>query len=58
MDKTLANDLFFSKEAAEYLNITTQRLNTLVKEGKIEPLKKTPSGTIFHISELNKRREE
>lgn len=58
MDKNLANELFFSKEAADYLGVSTQRLNALVKEGKIEPLKKTPSGTIFHIDELNKRKEE
>lgn len=58
MDNNLANDLFFSKEAADYLGITTQRLNTLVKEGKIVPLKKNSSGTIFHIDELNKRRDE
>lgn len=58
MDKKLANELFFSKEAADYLGVTTQRLNVLVKEGKIEPLKKSPSGTIFHIDELNKRKEE
>jgi hypothetical protein len=31
MDKNLANELFFAKEAADYLGITTQRLNTLVK---------------------------
>lgn len=58
MDNKLAEKLFFSKEAAEYLNITPQRLNTLVKEGKIKPLKKNPSGTIFHIDELEKRKEE
>lgn len=58
MDNNLADKLFFAKEAADYLGITTQRLNTLVKEGKIVPLKKTPSGTIFYIDELNKRREE
>lgn len=58
MDGKLAEKLFFSKEAAEYLDITPQRLNTLVKEGKIKPLKKNPSGTIFHIDELEKRREE
>ena len=58
MDKNLANELYFSKEAADYLGVSTQRLNALVKEGKIEPLKKTPSGTIFHIDELNKRKEE
>lgn len=58
MNKNLANELYFSKEAADYLGITTQRLNALVKEGKIEPLKKSPSGTIFHIDELDKRKEE
>lgn len=51
-------ELFFSKEAAEYLGITTQRLNKLVQEGKIHPLKKNASGTIFHIDELNRRKEE
>ena len=58
MKNNLANELFFSKEAADYLGITTQRLNMLVKEGKIVPIKKSPSGTIFHIDELNKRKEE
>ena len=58
MDKDLANRLYFSKEAADYLEITPQRLNTLVKEGKIQPLKKSPSGTIFLLEELKKRKEE
>lgn len=57
LDK-LAEELFFSKEAAEYLGISTQRLNVLVKEGKIKPLKKNSSGTVFHIDELKKRKEE
>lgn len=58
MENKLAMEIFFSKEAADYLNITPQRLNKLVKEGKIKPLKKNSSGTIFHIDELKKRREE
>ena len=58
MDKQLADKLFSSKEAAEYLGITPQRLNSLVKEGKVKPLKKNPSGTIFHIDDLKKRKEE
>lgn len=56
--ENLANELLFAKEAAEYLGITTQRLNKLIQEGKIKPLKKNASGTIFHIDELNKRKEE
>lgn len=54
----LSSELFFSKEAAKYLGITTQRLNQLVHDGKIKPLKKSPSGTIFHISELEQRKDE
>lgn len=53
-----ADDLLFAKEAAEYLGITVQRLNKLIQEDKIKPLKKNASGTIFHISELNRRKEE
>ena len=53
-----ASELFFAKEAAEYLGITPQRLNNLIQEEKIKPLKKNASGTIFHIDELNKRKEE
>lgn len=54
----LAEELFFSKEAAEYLGIIVQRLNKLVQDGKIRPLKKNASGTVFHIEELRKRKEE
>lgn len=54
----LANNLFFSKEAAEYLGISVQRLAVLTKERKIIPLKKNSSGTIYHIDELEKRKNE
>ena len=54
----LAEKLFFSKEAADYLGITVQRLNKLVQEGKIRPIKKNSSGAVYHIDELNKRKEE
>lgn len=54
----LAKQLFFSKEAAEYLGITVQRLNKLVQEGKVKPLKKNASGAVYHIDELNKRKIE
>lgn len=57
-ENNLREQLFFSKEAAEYLGITVQRLNKLVQEGKIIPLKKNASGTVYHIEELNRRKEE
>ena len=53
----LANQLLFSREAAEYLGITVQRLNKLVQDEKIKPLKERIRYG-FHISELNKRKEE
>lgn len=53
-----ADELLFAKEAAEYLGITVQRLNKLIQEDKIKPLKKNASGTIFHIDELDRRKEE
>ena len=56
--KQLSEELFFAKEAAEYLGISMQRLNQLVHDGKITPLKKSSSGTIFHLSELEQRKEE
>lgn len=58
MYNELEEKLFFTKEAADYLGISTQRLNMLVKEGKVKPLKKSVSGTIFHIDELESRKEE
>lgn len=56
--KALADKLLFSKEAAEYLGISVQRLAVLTKEGRIIPLKKNSSGTIYHIDELEKRKKE
>ena len=44
--KALADKLLFSKEAAEYLGISVQRLAVLTKEGRIIPIKKNSSGTI------------
>ena len=52
------SQFFFSKEAAEFLGISVQRLNKLTNEGRIVPFKKNSSGTIYHISELNRRRSE
>ena len=56
--KELAEKLLFSKEAAEYLGVSVQRLAVLTKEGKIIPLKKNSSGTIYHVDELERRKHE
>lgn len=59
MDReSLANQILFAKEAADFLGISVQRLNQLVHEGKIHCLKKNSSSTLFHIDDLKSRREE
>lgn len=61
MDKDTVNNvvenLFFSKEAAEYLGITVQRLYQLVNSGQIVPVKKSSAGTLFLKSDLDNRNE-
>ena len=54
----LAQKLYFSKEAADYLGISVQRLAKLTQEGKVRPLKKNTSGTVYHADELERRKKE
>ncbi len=49
------DDILFTKEAAEYLNISVQRLHKLVQDGVLAPLKKTSSGMLFSIESLDSR---
>ena len=51
-------DLLFSKEAADYLGISVQRLNKLTNDGVIKPFKKGSSGTLYLREELQRREEE
>lgn len=51
-------DLFFSKEAADFLGISVQRLNKLTKDNTIKPFKKNSSGTVYLLQELQKRKDE
>jgi DNA processing protein len=59
MDKKVIQEfvenVFFSKEAADYLGISSQRLNQLVHSGQIKPIKKTPAGALFLKSDLDER---
>lgn len=52
----LMKDVFTSNEAAEYLNISTQRLNQLVHDKRIEPIKANKSIMLFLKSDLDKRK--
>lgn len=59
MDRSIieqaAKELFFSKEAADYLGISTQRLNQLVHSGQLKPIKKTTAGALFFRGDLDER---
>lgn len=50
--KELAENIYSSKEACEYLGITTQRLSVLVKENKIPLLKNTKHINLFLFNDL------
>lgn len=49
------DNIFFSKEAADYLGISIQRLNQLVHSGQLDPIKKTSAGTLFLKEDLDER---
>lgn len=53
--KELSDELLFSREAADFLGITPQRLNQIVQSKKLIPIKKSASGMIFMKSDLAKR---
>lgn len=52
----LMKDVYTSSEAAEYLNISTQRLNQLVHEKRIIPIKKNKSIMLFLKKDLDTRK--
>ncbi|MBR4908675.1 MAG: DNA-protecting protein DprA [Acidaminococcaceae bacterium] len=52
----LMENILFSKEAADYLGITVQRLNQLVHDGQITPVKKGSAGMLFYKPDIEARR--
>lgn len=52
----LMKDVFTSSEAAEFLNISTQRLNQLVHENKLVPIKTSKSVMLFLRQDLQERK--
>lgn len=52
----LMKDIFTSSEAAEFLNISTQRLNQLVHENKLVPIKTSKSVMLFLRQDLQERK--
>lgn len=56
--KTIEGRTFFTKEAAEYLGISVQRLNQLVQAQKLMPLKRSSGAMLFLKDDLDLRKEE
>lgn len=54
--ETLMKDVYTSSEAAEYLNVSTQRLNQLVHDKRIVPIKISKSIMLFLKSDLDARK--
>ena len=54
--EALMKDIYTSSEAAEYLNISTQRLNQLVHDKRIVPIKISKSIMLFLKSDLDARK--
>ncbi|KMZ42493.1 MULTISPECIES: DNA-processing protein DprA [Bacillales] len=54
----LSDELLFTNEATQLLEITPQRLNQLVHSGKIIPIKSSKTGTLFLKRELEERKME
>ena len=55
--KAIMNDIYTSSEAAEYLQISTQRLNQLVHDKQIEPIKVSKS-IIFKRGSRKKKNDK
>lgn len=54
----VTEEIMFASEAADYLGISTQRLNQLVHSGKLEPVKVSRAGTLFLKQDLDERKKE
>lgn len=52
----LMKDVYTLSEAAKYLNISTQRLNQLVHDKRIEPIKVSKSTMLLLKGDLEKRK--
>jgi predicted XRE-type DNA-binding protein len=58
--KFIQNEVLTAAEAGELLGVTRQRLSALVTSGKLEPVKKVGTVSLFllsHVEELKKELE-
>ncbi|MCY8855544.1 MULTISPECIES: DNA-protecting protein DprA [Bacillus subtilis group] len=54
----ISKEILLTKEAAEYLDVSTQRLHQLTQSGKISPIKSSRAGSLFLKEELYERKFE
>ncbi|WP_337032510.1 DNA-processing protein DprA [Paenibacillus illinoisensis] len=58
LKKFISDEVLFSSEAANFLDISNQRLNQLVQSGKLEPIKSSKSGSLYLRKDLQDRLAE
>ena len=49
----LINQLYFSREAAQYLHVTMERLEELVRGGRLRPIKRSTAENLFLRDDLD-----
>lgn len=58
VEEFIINEVLTTGEAIELLGITRQNLNSLVKRGKLKPIKELPREKLFLKSDLMQRKKE
>lgn len=58
VEEFIINEVFTTHEAIELLGVTRQNLNSLVKRGKLKPIKELPREKLFLKSDLIQRKKE
>jgi len=54
----IADNVLGSSEATDFLGIGRSRLSTMIKDGKITPIKKLPKDSLFLKSDLELKKKE
>lgn len=49
----IRREVYFSSEAADYLNVSRQQINNIVKSGSLTPIKVSASGSLFLKEDLD-----
>lgn len=54
----IRENILTSSEVVEFLGISRARMSTMIKTGKLEPVKKMAKDSLFLKSDIEKKKEE